>query len=51
VTESWRIEPHYYGNGESFMFSLLPDVNFYHWTGKNQFFQCSRRDFISVGGG
>jgi len=51
VSDSWRVEPHYYGTGESFLFSLKPNVNFFHWTGKNNFIMCSRRDFISIGGG
>jgi len=51
VSDWWRIEPQYYGSGESFVFSLSPELKFYHWTRKNNFFMCSRRDFISVGGG
>jgi hypothetical protein len=51
VSESWRIEPRYYGSGESFLFALKPKIKFFDWTEKNNYVQCSRRDFIALGGG
>jgi len=55
ATESWRIEPRFYGSGECFLFKLKspasPKSKAYHWTGKNSNFMCSRRDFIAMGGG
>jgi hypothetical protein len=55
ASESWRIEPRFYGTGESFLFKLKSPASSkskaYHWTGKNNNFLCSRRDFIAMGGG
>lgn len=51
ASDSWRIEPHYYGNGECFMFTLKPYSRFYHWSQKNSNFMCSRKDFVAMGGG
>jgi hypothetical protein len=48
---SWSMEPHYYGSGETFLFSLKPAAKLYRWTGANNNFICSRRDFIAMGGG
>lgn len=51
ASESWRIEPHYYGNGECFLFTLKPRFEVFHWTHKNKFFMCSRQNFFAMGGG
>ena len=41
----------YYGNGESFVFSVLPEERCYHWTRKNEMFMCSNGNCFSMGGG
>ena len=43
----------YYGSGESFVFTLLPDhdVCVYHWSKKNDYFTSSSVEEISIGGG
>lgn len=52
ASESWRIETHFYGSGESFLFTLEPKTAVFHWANKqNKNFLCSRRDFIAMGGG
>jgi len=43
----------YYGDGESFVFSVKEDgdVMRYRWTGNNFYFQVSNRDGLGMGGG
>jgi hypothetical protein len=43
--------PSYYGNGESFMFSLVPTPAVYKWTGENELFVLSNCRNIAFGGG
>eukprot|EP01112_Ceratiomyxa_fruticulosa_P016458 TRINITY_DN4981_c0_g1_i1.p1 TRINITY_DN4981_c0_g1~~TRINITY_DN4981_c0_g1_i1.p1 ORF type:complete len:818 (+),score=190.30 TRINITY_DN4981_c0_g1_i1:195-2648(+) len=51
ASESLHTTQRYYGTGESFLFQLSPNINFYHWTRANDFFILSMDDFISMGGG
>jgi len=52
TSDSWKINPGYYGNGECFLFHLSPDTpEFYMATMNNTFFMCARRDLIAIGGG
>lgn len=41
----------YYGNGEDFVFSLLPRPMAYKWTGQNDFFVISSHEQLAMGGG
>jgi len=41
----------YYGNGESFVFSLTPNKETYKWTGRNDFFVMSNIHHLAMGGG
>lgn len=41
----------YYGNGESFVFTVLPTLTAYHWTGKNNLFAISHEGCLGLGGG
>lgn len=41
----------YYGNGENFVFSLVPVPAVYKWTGMNDFFVISNCQNIAIGGG
>lgn len=41
----------YYGNGESFVFTLAPEVQKYQWTGANTMFIISNPKTLVVGGG
>lgn len=43
--------PSYYGNGESFVFSLVPSPAVYKWTGENELFVISNCRNIAFGGG
>jgi hypothetical protein len=41
----------YYGNGDSFVFSIAPIVSAYKWTGVNDLFIVSNNQSIAMGGG
>ncbi|GBG31227.1 Oxidation resistance protein 1 [Hondaea fermentalgiana] len=41
----------FYGTGESFVFSLRPDLCVYKWTGANDFIMSSSASHIGMGGG
>eukprot|EP01130_Rhizamoeba_saxonica_P006595 TRINITY_DN2625_c1_g1_i2.p1 TRINITY_DN2625_c1_g1~~TRINITY_DN2625_c1_g1_i2.p1 ORF type:complete len:480 (-),score=77.24 TRINITY_DN2625_c1_g1_i2:590-2029(-) len=51
-SESWdRKEKHFYGTGECFLFSTIPEFVVYPWTEKNNFFMNSNDDSLAIGGG
>lgn len=41
----------YYGNGECFVYSLVPTPQVYKWTGKNELFVLSNGNCFAMGGG
>lgn len=56
AAEAWRPEPepHFYGNGDSFLFSTWPESEGFRawkWSGGNRMFQCISIDFVAFGGG
>jgi hypothetical protein len=51
IAHSLQNSNHYYGNGESFVFTIAPLIEVFHWTGVNDFFILSNYDHIAVGGG
>lgn len=42
---------HFYGTGETFLFTFYPDFACYPWTGENLFFIKGNADSFSVGAG
>lgn len=46
-----KVSADYYGNGENFVFALLPQPAKYDWTGKNEYFILSNYHQIIIGGG
>jgi len=44
-------EPHFYGNGECFLFQLHPDFRVYKWSSKNCYCQMIENNRIIMGGG
>lgn len=53
TTEDWKIHKHFYGTGESFLFTFRDteeDVEFYKWSGFNEHIQYSDKGSIAVGG-
>lgn len=53
TTEDWAIHKHFYGTGESFLFTFRDseeDIEFYKWSGYNDHVQYSDEESIAVGG-
>lgn len=51
ATESWHIDSHYYGTGESFLFSFTEELERYSWSRKNSYFMLCNETSIGMGGG
>eukprot|EP01026_Neomeris_dumetosa_P031421 TRINITY_DN2491_c0_g1_i8.p2 TRINITY_DN2491_c0_g1~~TRINITY_DN2491_c0_g1_i8.p2 ORF type:complete len:471 (-),score=52.06 TRINITY_DN2491_c0_g1_i8:948-2255(-) len=53
--ETWKVQPRYYGTGETFVFQLLPHMLAYQWDRQcsvsNEYFQYGQQDSLGVGGG
>lgn len=47
----WRPAKEYYGNGETFVFTICPEFKAYKWSRRNSFFQLGSTESIAVGGG
>jgi len=50
ATEYWKPVPFYYGNGECFVFSLVPGFAGYKATYSNECYMHSSQEFIGMGG-
>ncbi|XP_076362053.1 oxidation resistance protein 1-like isoform X2 [Tachypleus tridentatus] len=48
---SLKISEHFYGTGESFLFSFSPELKCYHWTGNNIYFIKGNKDSLAIGAG
>ncbi|ELU17867.1 hypothetical protein CAPTEDRAFT_218966 [Capitella teleta] len=46
-----KISDHFYGNGESFLFTFFPDFKKFPWTGHNNYFLKGNTESMSVGAG
>ncbi|CAK8685497.1 unnamed protein product [Clavelina lepadiformis] len=46
-----HISDHFYGNGETFLFTLNPAVRFFDWSGENSFYMKGDVDALTFGGG
>lgn len=51
VTGEWHNDSGFYGTGESFLWTLSPEVHVYKWTSSNDYFQFSDLSQISLGSG
>jgi hypothetical protein len=52
VSSSWeKGNKSYYGDGETFVFSLKPTSRVYNWTKSNDLFMLTKDDVIAIGGG
>ncbi|XP_022244295.1 oxidation resistance protein 1-like isoform X2 [Limulus polyphemus] len=48
---SLKISEHFYGTGESFLFTFSPELKCYHWTGDNMYFIKGNKDSLAIGAG
>lgn len=46
-----RVSDHFYGTGESFLFTFYPHFRAYHWTGENAYFIKGNGDSLAFGAG
>lgn len=52
VSEPWRMSPHYYGNGETFVWSVVDNKPQVHrWSRANSLFQLACNNSLALGGG
>ncbi|XP_017461038.1 PREDICTED: oxidation resistance protein 1-like [Rhagoletis zephyria] len=51
LSNSLQLSDHFYGTGETFLFTFYPDFACYPWTGENLFFIKGNADSVSVGAG
>lgn len=55
TTETWKKikegSNHYYGAGESFVFMIHPEPQFFNWSGSNSLFMMSTEREVMIGGG
>ena len=51
ASEAWKVSRYYYGNGESFLFTLHDNqtIQTFISTNENEYFMCSDKSFISMG--
>ncbi|XP_013863006.1 nuclear receptor coactivator 7 isoform X2 [Austrofundulus limnaeus] len=50
-THPFRVSEHFYGTGESFLYSFCPEIKVYRWTGENSYFVKGNTDSLQMGGG
>lgn len=51
ISEPIRLDEHFYGTGESFLFTLRPCKKIFNWTGENQLFVQGTSDALIIGAG
>ena len=51
VAEPWEAGGGYFGNGETFMFTVSPRTRRYKWTRENSHFVLASHDMLGFGGG
>ncbi|KAM9355735.1 LOW QUALITY PROTEIN: nuclear receptor coactivator 7 [Pholidichthys leucotaenia] len=50
-THPFRVSEHYYGTGETFLYSFCPEIKVYRWAGENSYFVKGNIDSLQMGGG
>ncbi|XP_031757858.1 nuclear receptor coactivator 7 isoform X3 [Xenopus tropicalis] len=51
ATHPFRLSDHYYGTGETFLYTFCPDFKVYKWSGENSYFINGDISFLGLGGG
>ncbi|XP_056620050.1 nuclear receptor coactivator 7 isoform X2 [Triplophysa dalaica] len=50
-THPFRVTEHYYGTGETFLYTFCPEIKVFHWSGENSYFVKGNTDSLQIGGG
>ncbi|XP_032808674.1 oxidation resistance protein 1-like isoform X2 [Petromyzon marinus] len=50
-SDPFKVSDHFYGTGETFLFTFNPEYQCYKWTGDNLFFIKGDMDSLAIGGG
>ncbi|XP_066532248.1 nuclear receptor coactivator 7 isoform X2 [Hoplias malabaricus] len=50
-THPFRVSEHYYGTGETFLYTFSPEIKVFRWTGENSYFVKGNLDSLQIGGG
>ncbi|XP_062858017.1 nuclear receptor coactivator 7 isoform X2 [Trichomycterus rosablanca] len=50
-THPFKVTEHYYGTGESFLYTFSPEIKVFRWTGENSYFVKGNLDSLQIGGG
>ncbi|KAM9495823.1 nuclear receptor coactivator 7 isoform 2-T2 [Clarias gariepinus] len=50
-THPFRVSEHYYGTGETFVYTFSPEIKVFRWTGENSYFVKGNLDSLQIGGG
>lgn len=46
-----KMSDHFYGNGESLLFTFSPEFQVFNWTGENLYFIKGNNDGLTIGAG
>ncbi|KAI4888937.1 hypothetical protein NFI96_025075 [Prochilodus magdalenae] len=50
-THPFRVSEHYYGTGETFLYTFSPEIKLFRWSGENSYFVKGNLDSLQIGGG
>ncbi|XP_046563270.1 oxidation resistance protein 1-like isoform X2 [Haliotis rubra] len=48
---AFKLSDHFYGTGESFLYTFYPEFKVFHWTGENNFFIKGNKESLAIGAG
>lgn len=51
TSEELKMSDHFYGTGETFLFTFHPEFTVFHWSGENNFFLKGNQESLSIGAG
>jgi hypothetical protein len=51
TSRAWRLQRHFFGTGESTVFTLHPELAAYPWSQANKLFQLAKPQALALGGG